>query len=336
MSRTGPSGKTSPASPLYRNPFRKASVTPSRIDQGVDYAGRPGDPVYALGNGVVQETFPLGGNSGWPGGGWVSYKLTDGPAAGQIVYVAEDFQPAVTAGQKVTPNTVIGHFGPGGSIETGWAGPPSKGDQTLAYYQGQSDFQSSDIGGWSTADGVTFSNLIASLGGPAGQMQAGGVHGSGGRVVQLTAATTPAGTGSQGGSGATGPGCLIASPGLKLFAVFGPTVGKGCVLSKSEARAIVGAGILMAGASLFLIATLILAGYGLRQSGAEKKAADLIGVVPVPQAQVAAAAVRQGPARAAGQSNRRSRAAAQRGLAAKQRQGAAARKRAAKQAGVNP
>jgi len=56
---------------------------------GVDFGGS--GPVYALGNAVI--TNATGTSAGWPGGGWITYKLTDGPDAGLLVYLAEDVTP---------------------------------------------------------------------------------------------------------------------------------------------------------------------------------------------------------------------------------------------------
>lgn len=326
MSRTGPTGGTLLATPLYRNPFRKASVTAGRIDQGVDYAGRPGDPIYALGNGKVIETFPFGGSSGWPGGGWISYELTDGPAKGQIVYIAEDVQPVVTAGQRVTPNTVIAHFGPGGGIETGFAGPLSQGDNTLAYSQRQSDFGGSDIGGWTTLAGAEFSNLIASTGGPAGIPQAGGVHGPGGALVpgfKFGKGGPSSGPGAGSGGGTLPADCLIGLPSAKAFIIAGPTIGGGCIITRSEARALVGAGLMLIGGGLLLIGTLILAAYGLKGSGAGQKAATAAqavgGAVALVPGGEPAGAVIAATATAAKQRGSSARAKAATGVVRKQR-----------------
>ena len=107
----------------YGDPFRGISgLIPQRVDMGVDFAGS--GPVYAIGDGVV--TAATGTSAGWPGGGWITYQITDGPAAGDVVYVAEDVRPTVTTGEKVTPSTVVGNMLPGGfGIETGWAMPDS-------------------------------------------------------------------------------------------------------------------------------------------------------------------------------------------------------------------
>jgi len=143
----------------YVDPLRAVSaLSPSRVDQGVDYDGF--GPVYALGDGVVLSTV----NGGWPGGTFITYRLTDGPAAGLVVYVAEDIVPRVFPGESVTPNTVLGDMyeGPTG-IETGWA-DGSLGD-TMAMVTGE--FGGSN----STAFGANFSELLISLGAPGGILQ---------------------------------------------------------------------------------------------------------------------------------------------------------------------
>ena len=136
----------------YRNPLRGAGVTPGRIDQGVDFTGL--GPVYALGAGRVVSVR----NSGWPGGAFVAYRLSGGPDAGWYVYAAEDINPSVRVGQKVGPSTRLGTIA--GSIETGWAAPPPHVGESLARLSGQ--WNSSQP---ATADGISFRNLLESLGG---------------------------------------------------------------------------------------------------------------------------------------------------------------------------
>jgi murein DD-endopeptidase MepM/ murein hydrolase activator NlpD len=152
------------ASPMevgYRNPLRGVSgLVPERIDDGVDFAGL--GPVHALGDAVV--TGATGTNFGWPGGGWITYRLTGGPAAGLVVYVAEDITPAVTVGQRVSSSTVIGTMFDGGDgIETGWAQPTSLSAESELPEAG-------GIGGsgpFPTRVGVNFDELLQSLGVPA-------------------------------------------------------------------------------------------------------------------------------------------------------------------------
>lgn len=150
----------SPGPGGYANPLRAISaLSPERVDQGVDYSGY--GPIFAIGNGVVLSTT----NSGWPGGTFISYRLTNGPAGGLVVYAGEDIYPLVAVGQSVTAGTVIGtmYEGPDG-IETGWADPSGDG-VTMARDAGQ--FAGSN----STAFGANFSELLASLGAPPGILQ---------------------------------------------------------------------------------------------------------------------------------------------------------------------
>jgi murein DD-endopeptidase MepM/ murein hydrolase activator NlpD len=148
------------SSGTYANPLRAArGLSANRIDQGVDYDGF--GPVYAIGDGEVLSVV----NGGWPGGTFICYRLTDGPASGLVVYVAEDLNPEVQIGEHVTANTVVGSmFGGTYGIETGWAQSSADGDTMAAVY-GQYD------GGNTTAFGNNFSQLLTSLGAPGGILQ---------------------------------------------------------------------------------------------------------------------------------------------------------------------
>jgi hypothetical protein len=147
--------------PVYLNPLRNVSdLSPERIDQGVDFSGS--GPVYALGNAVILNGAP---NWGWPGGGFITYQLTDGPDAGLVVYVAEDVTSTVVAGEHVSPSTVIGEMFQGGDgIETGWAQSGSNAE---------SESQAPEAGGiggggpFPTKIGASFDELLQSLGVPA-------------------------------------------------------------------------------------------------------------------------------------------------------------------------
>jgi hypothetical protein len=152
---------SAPPPPVYLNPFRSiAGLIPQRIDMGADFAGS--GPVYPIGDAVV--TSATGSSGGWPGGGWITYQLTDGPAAGLMVYVAEDVQPTVQVGEHVTPTTVIAQMsnGPDG-IETGWAMPDgSSAESQLAAAGGISGG-----GPFPTVVGLNFDELLVALGVPA-------------------------------------------------------------------------------------------------------------------------------------------------------------------------
>lgn len=142
----------------YENPLREISgLRPERVDMGVDFAGS--GPVFAIGAGVVLEAKSC--CSGWPGGGWITYELTDGPAVGEVVYFAENVTPSVQPGEKVTPETVIGHMYEGSDgIETGWSMLDS----------GSAESELPEAGGISgggpfpTAIGMNFEELIRALG----------------------------------------------------------------------------------------------------------------------------------------------------------------------------
>jgi hypothetical protein len=155
----------------YRNPLRGViGLVAERIDDGVDFAGT--GPVYALGDAVV--TGAAGNNFGWPGGGWITYRLTGGPGVGLVVYVAEDIIPAVVVGQRVSSSTVIGTMFDGGDgIETGWAQPSGLSAESELP-------QAGGIGGlgpFPTRIGVSFDELLQSLGVPAAPNRAQPPHG---------------------------------------------------------------------------------------------------------------------------------------------------------------
>ena len=149
------------SSAAYQNPLRAVSdLVLERVDMGVDFGGA--GPVYALGDGVI--TNATADSSGWPGGGWITYQLTDGPDAGLVVYVAEDVTPTVQVGQKVTSSTVIANmFNGGDGIETGWAtsdGSTAESQMTAA----------GGIGGngpFPTMVGLSFEAVLESVGVPA-------------------------------------------------------------------------------------------------------------------------------------------------------------------------
>jgi hypothetical protein len=144
----------------YLNPLRGVSgLVPERIDEGVDFGGS--GPVYALGDAVVTSASQ---NSGWPGGGWITYRLTDGPAAGLMVYVAEDVTPAVQPGQRVSASTVVATmFGGGDGIETGWAQPSGVSAESELPQAGSI----AASGPFPTMVGVNFDELLQALGVPA-------------------------------------------------------------------------------------------------------------------------------------------------------------------------
>ena len=149
------------SSSAYENPLRAVSdLVLERVDQGVDFGGA--GPVYALGDGVITNATDQ--SSGWPGGGWITYQLTDGPDAGLVVYLAEDVTPTVQVGQKVTSSTVIANmFNGGDGIETGWA----TADSSTAESQTAAAGGISGGGPFPTMVGLSFDAVLESVGVPA-------------------------------------------------------------------------------------------------------------------------------------------------------------------------
>ena len=156
----------------YANPFvHSTSITPLRIDMGVDYTGT--GPIGALGDATITLSTPY--DPGWAnldgsafacaGGhaGAVVYRLIDGPQTGRYVYVTEGIVPTAQVGQHVSADQAIATFT--GCIETGWASGP--GDTPMAAALGQ-QCASGDPGCHSTYCGQTMSDLIHAAGGPAG------------------------------------------------------------------------------------------------------------------------------------------------------------------------
>ena len=134
---------------------------------GVDYTGS--FPLYAMGSGTITNIY----NSGWPGGKFIGLHLD----SGQYMYYAENINPNVVAGQRVTKGQLVGTaINQYPYVEVGWASPPGTGE-TMAAATGQAN-KTGDPGEFSTGYGVDMSNLIKSLGGPAGIQTPGGVRGS--------------------------------------------------------------------------------------------------------------------------------------------------------------
>ncbi len=142
----------------YKNPLRGIShLTRERIDQGVDYAGS--GPLFSVGSGTVLQVF----NSGWPGGAFIAVRLSDGPAAGEVVYEAENITPAVHVGEHVTADTVLGTLHDAfPNLEIGWGSPRFIGESFWAQLNGAYPDNCS------TSFGINFNELLVSLGAPSG------------------------------------------------------------------------------------------------------------------------------------------------------------------------
>jgi hypothetical protein len=143
---------------VYVNPLsRIADLQPGRIDQGVDYAGS--GPLLALGSGTIGMTT----EGGWPGGAFIALRLDTGQFVGRIVYYAENITPTVSPGQHVNPGDVVGILHDAfPHLEIGWGGGGAGGG-TLGNALARSVGGSGEV---ATAQGVSFNQLLVSLGAP--------------------------------------------------------------------------------------------------------------------------------------------------------------------------
>ena len=148
-----------PKNEKYCDPFRSvAKLAPERIDQGVDYAGA--GPIYAIGPGTI-DVYRNRDDSGWPGGTFVSYKVTAGPAAGKVVYLAEniDLDPKLKSGSYVFNGTVLGTLVDASpNSEIGWGVAGAGYTAEFSCY----------VEGCSTSLGFNFNELLVCLKTPSG------------------------------------------------------------------------------------------------------------------------------------------------------------------------
>ena len=153
-SRAVPATAHAPVEP-YVNPFRFGSWSPSRIDEGVDWIPNVTSPVVAIGDGVVTYSSM---SSGWPAGGFITYRLTGGSHAGLYVYVAEHITDLLPTGSVVRAGQQIATALPGYPwTEWGWASPNGPEPAASARYDGAPD-------GTATPGGKAFARFLISLG----------------------------------------------------------------------------------------------------------------------------------------------------------------------------
>jgi hypothetical protein len=143
----------------YCDPFRDITkLRAERIDQGVDYGGA--GPIYALGPGTI-DLYRNRDDSGWPGGTFMSYKITAGPASGKTIYLAEniDLNTALKTGSYVWNGAVLGTLvNASPDSEIGWGLPGA----------GYTAEHSCYVEGCSTPLGFNFNDLLKCVGTPSG------------------------------------------------------------------------------------------------------------------------------------------------------------------------
>jgi hypothetical protein len=136
----------------YRNPFDGDTYQVGRTDMGVDVCLHKGDPIQAVGDGVVTGII----KDWYAGQPYIWYQLTDGPQAGHYVYVAEQINHLSHIGQRLHAGQPVARFARRGScIETGWSASDgwTLAQATTGYSEGQI-----------TKAGVSFARFLMSLG----------------------------------------------------------------------------------------------------------------------------------------------------------------------------
>ena len=159
----------------YVNPLRAVvALKASRIDMGVDYSGS--GPILAIGRAkVIKAGYFPGPERCWgktcapAPGGWVAYRLLDGPFKGKYVYAVENITVSVKAGQIVRQGqriAVLHNASP--NLEIGWAAGHHA--ETLAVARDH-QCRCTDPGGWSSIEGRNFNRFLVWLGAPRGYLQ---------------------------------------------------------------------------------------------------------------------------------------------------------------------
>jgi murein DD-endopeptidase MepM/ murein hydrolase activator NlpD len=136
----------------YINPLAGDSYITQRTDMGVDFCLAPGEPIRAVGDGVVVGISP----DWFKHQPYIWYQLLDGPYAGRYVYVAEQITRLARVGTELTAGEPLAYYRKAGTcIETGWsaADGSTMAQATTGYTEGQI-----------TRAGVSFARFLIVLG----------------------------------------------------------------------------------------------------------------------------------------------------------------------------
>jgi murein DD-endopeptidase MepM/ murein hydrolase activator NlpD len=146
----------------YVNPLAGQRWTLARTDQGVDYRPDVPEPVRAIGDGVVVYSSTADcPPSGWPACAVIGYKLTDGPEAGHVIYVAEHLSGLLPRGASFKAGQRIATALPGYPwTEWGWA--DCTGSAPAVHYNGAAD-------GTPMPGGLAFARFMRGLGAATAQ-----------------------------------------------------------------------------------------------------------------------------------------------------------------------
>ncbi|MDQ6821731.1 MAG: hypothetical protein M3076_15590 [Actinomycetota bacterium] len=136
----------------YVNPLGGDSYVNGRTDMGVDFCLDPGEPIRALGDGIVVGISP----NWFRNQPYLWYQLVDGPHAGRYVYVAEQVRGLPKIGTQLTAGQPLAYYKKRGTcIEMGWSAVDGAtlAQATTGYFEGQI-----------TKAGVSFARFLISLG----------------------------------------------------------------------------------------------------------------------------------------------------------------------------
>jgi murein DD-endopeptidase MepM/ murein hydrolase activator NlpD len=155
-------GSTGGGAAGYVNPLAGQRWTLARTDQGVDYQPAVPEPVRAIGAGVVVYSSTADcPPSGWPACAVIGYRLTSGPKAGHVIYVAEHLSGLLPRGASVRAGARIATALPGYPwTEWGWA--DCTGSAPAVHYNGAAD-------GTPMPGGLAFARFMRELGAATAQ-----------------------------------------------------------------------------------------------------------------------------------------------------------------------
>jgi hypothetical protein len=145
------------------------------------------------------------------------------------------------------------HSSPGANWNTG------AGNAALAVAK----WKAQGLRAWGTFDSGAYKQFLNGNPPPPDTSVAGGSAGGASGSTGGTSATLTAADSS--------PDCLISFPSGKVLFL---TVGGQCILTKSEARAVIGSLIMFWGGVTLVVGAVILAAYGLKSTGAGRAAAS--------------------------------------------------------------
>jgi len=147
----------SPRAAGYIDPLAGQRWELARTDQGVDYKPVVPEPVRAIGAGVVVYSSSTDcPPTGWPGCAVIGYKLTTGPKAGVIIFVAEHLVGLLPKGAAFGAGARIATALPGYPwTEWGWANCAGSGP--AVQYNGAPD-------GTPMPGGLAFARFMRELG----------------------------------------------------------------------------------------------------------------------------------------------------------------------------